>query len=83
MENRIAKQILSRGWYQWEWGYIRKGCRRVKMAVILCAHVWKMEKWVLLELFQQWGTKENDGGVSSTMIDCENFCKCHNVLPVQ
>jgi hypothetical protein len=27
--------------------------------------------------------KENDGGVNSTMIYYKNFCKCHNVLPVQ
>jgi hypothetical protein len=24
------------------------------------------------------GIKENGGGVNSTMIYCENFCKCHN-----
>jgi hypothetical protein len=29
------------------------------------------------------GIKENDGGVNSTMIHCKNFCKCHNVPPVQ
>jgi hypothetical protein len=22
--------------------------------------------------------KENDGGVNSTVIDCKDFCKCHN-----
>jgi hypothetical protein len=27
------------------------------------------------------GIKENDGGVTSTMIYCKNFCKCHNVPP--
>jgi hypothetical protein len=27
--------------------------------------------------------KENDVGVNLTMICCKNFCKCHNVLPVQ
>jgi hypothetical protein len=27
--------------------------------------------------------KENDGGVSSTMIYCKNFGKCHNVPPLQ
>jgi hypothetical protein len=27
--------------------------------------------------------KENDGGVNSTMIYYKNFCKCHNVPPVQ
>jgi hypothetical protein len=27
--------------------------------------------------------KKNDGGVSSTMIYCKKFCKCHNVLPVR
>jgi hypothetical protein len=28
------------------------------------------------------GIKENDG-INSAMIYCKNFCKCHNVLPVQ
>jgi hypothetical protein len=27
--------------------------------------------------------KGNDAGVNSTMIYCKNFCKCHNVAPVQ
>jgi hypothetical protein len=27
------------------------------------------------------GIKENDGGVSSSMIYCKKFYKCHNVLP--
>jgi hypothetical protein len=27
--------------------------------------------------------KESDGGVTSTMMHCENFCKCHNGLQVQ
>jgi hypothetical protein len=26
--------------------------------------------------------KENHGRVNSTMIDCQNFCKCHNVPPI-
>jgi hypothetical protein len=25
------------------------------------------------------GIKENDGGMNSTMIYYQNFCKCHNV----
>jgi hypothetical protein len=29
------------------------------------------------------GIKENDGGVNSTMIQCKNFCKCHNVPSVE
>jgi hypothetical protein len=29
------------------------------------------------------GIKENDGRVNSTMIYCKNFCKCHNVPPIQ
>jgi hypothetical protein len=29
------------------------------------------------------GLEENDEGVNSTMIYCKNFCKCHNVSPVQ
>jgi hypothetical protein len=45
----------------------------------------KMEKWDLLKLFQEWrkGDKENDGGVNSSMIYCKNFCRCHNLPPVQ
>jgi hypothetical protein len=27
--------------------------------------------------------KEKDGGCKFTMIYCKNFCKCHNVPPVQ
>jgi hypothetical protein len=27
------------------------------------------------------GIKENDGGMNSTMINCKNFCNCHNVSP--
>jgi hypothetical protein len=30
----------------------------------------------------EWGTKENGGGVNSSMIYCKNFCKCHNVPPL-
>jgi hypothetical protein len=29
------------------------------------------------------GIKENDGRGESNMIYCNNFCKCHNVPPVQ
>jgi hypothetical protein len=29
------------------------------------------------------GIKENDIEVNSTMIYFKNFCKCHNVPPVQ
>jgi hypothetical protein len=45
MQNRKAKQVQSRGWYQWEVEDIRKGCRRVNMVEILCTHVckWKNE----------------------------------------
>jgi hypothetical protein len=31
----------------------------------------------------EWGMKENDEGVNSTMIYCKKFYKCHNVPPVQ
>jgi hypothetical protein len=27
--------------------------------------------------------KENDGEVNSTMIYGKNFCRCHDVLPIQ
>jgi hypothetical protein len=37
-----------------------------------------------VETLQWWGDiKENDGGVNSTMMCCKNFCKCHNIPPVQ
>jgi hypothetical protein len=37
-----------------------------------------------LKLFWQRGwVKENDRGVNSSMIYYKNFCKCHNVPPVQ
>jgi hypothetical protein len=29
------------------------------------------------------GTKENDGGVNSTMKYSKNFCMCHNVCSVK
>jgi hypothetical protein len=29
------------------------------------------------------GVKEIDGRVNSTIINCKNFYKCHNVSPVQ
>jgi hypothetical protein len=38
IEIRKVKQVLSRGWYQWEEG-IRIGCRRVNMVEILHTHV--------------------------------------------
>jgi hypothetical protein len=49
----------------------------------------KMGKWDLLNMpgIGGEGIKENDGGnefnYDTTMIYCKNFCKCHNVLPVQ
>jgi hypothetical protein len=47
----------------------------------------KTEKWNLLKLFQEWGKGDKGGwwgvGVNSTMIYCKNFCKCHNISPVQ
>jgi hypothetical protein len=29
------------------------------------------------------GIKKNGGGMNSTMVYCKNFCKCHNMPPVQ
>jgi hypothetical protein len=29
------------------------------------------------------GIKENNGGDEPVMINCKNFCKCHNVFPGQ
>jgi hypothetical protein len=39
----------------------------------------------MLKLLQEWGREDKGecGGVNSTMIHCKNFCKCHNVPPVQ
>jgi hypothetical protein len=40
----------------------------------------------ILKLFQEWGQdviRENDRGVNSIVMYCKNFCKCHNVSPVQ
>jgi hypothetical protein len=48
---------------------IRKGWRWVNMVQILCIHVCKWNGGG--------GTKENDGGVNSTLI--YSFCKCHKV----
>jgi hypothetical protein len=39
--NRTVKQVLCRGWYQWEGKDVRKGCRRLNMVEILCTHIWK------------------------------------------
>jgi hypothetical protein len=39
-KGRKAKQVLSRGGYNWEEGKgIRKGCRWVNMVEKLCTHV--------------------------------------------
>jgi hypothetical protein len=36
MEDKNINQVLSRGWYQWEWGKdIRKACRRVNKYYVL------------------------------------------------
>jgi hypothetical protein len=35
----IYISILAGGWYQWEVGDIRKGCRRANMGEILGTHV--------------------------------------------
>jgi hypothetical protein len=48
----------------------------------------KMEKLNLLKLFQKWGEKgikkgRMMEGVNSTIIYCENFCKCNSVPPVE
>jgi hypothetical protein len=52
------------------------------MVEILRTHVYELKNETY---FRNGGgrIKENDGGVNSTMIHCKNFCKCHNVTPVQ
>jgi hypothetical protein len=57
------------GWWIW-WKYY--------------AVVMKMEKWDFWSYFKKGGgVKENDGGVSQTMIYCKKFCNCHNVPPAR
>jgi hypothetical protein len=48
----------------------------------------KLYKWKMIPIESTPGmgrerTKENDGGVNSTTMCYKNFCKYHNVLPVQ
>jgi hypothetical protein len=46
------------GWYLWEGGtWQEKGCRRVNMVQILCAHVCKCKNDTL-KLFQEWGEED-------------------------
>jgi hypothetical protein len=64
---------------------IRKGCRRVNM-VKYYALMYENRKMRLVETVPGMGgakINENDVGVNSTMIYCKNFCKCHDVPPVQ
>jgi hypothetical protein len=61
---------------------IRKWCKRVNMAEILCTHVWKW-KMGPVETILRIGGEQNDGGVNLSMIYCKQFCKCHNVPSVQ
>jgi hypothetical protein len=57
---------------------IRKGCRRVNM-VEYYALVYANRKMRPVETFQEWGRMME--GVNSIMINCKNFCKCHNGPP--
>jgi hypothetical protein len=58
------------------------------MVQILCTHVckWKMRPVEIILGMRGGEIKEDDVGVNSSMkywIYCKNFCKCHNVYPVQ
>jgi hypothetical protein len=64
---------------------MRKGCTRVNMVEMLGTYVWKWKNGSCESSPGMGGKriKGNDAGVNSTMIYCKNFCKCHNVAPVQ
>jgi hypothetical protein len=64
--------------------YIRKRCRRVNMVkyYVLMYENKKMRPETNPGKWGGW-IKENDGRMDSTMIYYKNFCKCHNVFPVQ
>jgi hypothetical protein len=84
MENKKKKGVLSGGWHQWEGTDIKKGCRSVNVVQVLCTCISGNMRPVENVPGMGGGLiKENDGGVNSTMIHCKNFCKCHNVPPVQ
>jgi hypothetical protein len=83
-ENRRVEQVLpGREGTSGLGEDIRKGYRRVNMMQISCI-MYGNGKMRPVET-GEWGRgiKENDGGMNSNMIYCKNFCKCHNVLPVQ
>jgi hypothetical protein len=50
---------------------------------IFCTHVWKWknESVDTIPGMGEGVIKENDERVNSTMIYCNDFCKCHNVPP--
>jgi hypothetical protein len=52
---------------------------------IFCTHVCKMEMSPVETIpgREVGGIKENDRGSEFNNIYCKNFCKCHNVPPVQ
>jgi hypothetical protein len=64
MENRKVKQVLSRGWYQWEGEDIRKGCRRVNVVeyYVLMHENGKMRPVETIPGMGGGRIKENDGG---------------------
>jgi hypothetical protein len=41
MKDRMVKQLLSEGWYQWEGNNIKNGRGRMNVVEVLCIHVLK------------------------------------------
>jgi hypothetical protein len=85
MGNRKAKQVLSGGWYQWEWGGHKERVQDEYGGNIMYSWI-QMEKIRPVETIlgvRVGGYRKMMGRGNSTMIYFENFCNCHNVPPVQ
>jgi hypothetical protein len=64
---------------------VGKGYRRV-MWCKYCVYMYINGKMRPVETIPRIGRgsiKENEEGVNSTMMQCKNFYKCHNVPPAQ
>jgi hypothetical protein len=54
----------------------------VEIYILRCVS-WKVRPAENISEREREEIKEINGEVNSTMIYCKNFCKCHNVPPVQ
>jgi hypothetical protein len=68
------------------------GCIFLKLRILrnlvqmYCVHMYENGKMRPVETIPGVGggrIKENGGGVNSTMMCCEHFCKCHSASPAQ